>query len=34
LFELTGLGITAAGIADLRRRYSDGPGIIGAIQAA
>jgi hypothetical protein len=28
--ELTGLGITAAGIADLRRRYSDRPGIIGA----
>jgi hypothetical protein len=33
-FELTGLGITAAGIADLRRRYSDRPGVVGAVGAA
>jgi hypothetical protein len=31
--ELTGLGITAAGIADLRRRYSNQPGIVGATKA-
>jgi hypothetical protein len=32
-FELTGLGITAAGIADLRRRYSDRPGVVAAARA-
>jgi hypothetical protein len=32
--ELTGLAITAAGIGDLRRRYSDRPGVVGVVGAA
>jgi hypothetical protein len=32
--ELTGLGITAAGITDLRRRYSNRPGIVATSRAA